>query len=369
MKTLAKTLISGLALLLLAAACVRVTPRPGGRGRSGTTEPPGSILRPATNAAPRPAPAPVPAKPVPPAPPPATTPATQPPAHTAASPDFLTAFAVQLRLDNAGFSCGGIDGRWGRKSRNALHAWQTVRSLPLSDAPDAAVLDALGSTNGIFTTYVVTAADHSSLAPVPRSWLEKSKRESLSYATVEEALAERFHTTPATLRRLNPAASWPDPPAGLHLTVPASSPKRLPAPASLEICLADRTLAALDSSGRPVAFFPCSVAADKAKRPVHQTLHVRRCAENPDYTFDPALYADQPEAAAIGKRLRIPPGPNNPVGTAWIGLDLPGYGIHGTPSPEDISSTESHGCFRLTNWDANRLLRAIRPDTPVSILP
>ena len=158
---------------------------------------------------PRPAPAPAPATPVPPAPPPATTPATQPPAHTAASPDFLTAFAVQLRLDNAGFSCGGIDGRWGRKSRNALHAWQTVRSLPLSDAPDAAVLDALGSTNGIFTTYVVTAADHSSLAPVPRSWLEKSKRESLSYATVEEALAERFHTTPATLRRLNPAASWP----------------------------------------------------------------------------------------------------------------------------------------------------------------
>ncbi len=367
-----KTLLPALALLLLAAACVRVTPRP---GRPGTATPPPSVIRPvstnqtaATHPPARVPPAPTidaPANPQPHAP---ATPST-PPAHTAASPDFLTAFAVQLRLDNAGFSCGGIDGRWGRKSRNALHAWQTARSLPLSDVPDAAALDALGSTNGIFSTYVVTASDHSSLAPVPRSWLEKSKCETLAFSSIEEALGERFHTPPATLRRLNPAVPWPNPPAGIHLRVPAVSAKRLPTPASLEIRIADRTITALDSSGRPVALFPCSVAADKAKRPVNQTLHVQRCAENPDYTFDPDLYADQPEAAAIGRRLRIPPGPNNPVGTAWIGLDLPGYGIHGTPAPEDISTTQSHGCFRLTNWDATRLLRSIRTGTPVSVLP
>lgn len=367
MKTLVKTLLPGLVLLFLAAACVRVTPRP---GQTGPTAPPSSVIRPGTSTPSTTTTSPTPARPHQPTPAVQTPPAmSTSSAHTAASPDILTAFAVQLRLDNTGFSCGGIDGRWGRKSRNALHAWQTAHSLPLSDVPDAAALDALGSTNGIFSTYVVTAADHSSLAPVPRSWLEKSKCEILAFSTVEEALGERFHTPPATLRRLNPAVPWPNPPAGIHLCVPAVSSKRLPAPDSLEIRVADRTITALDSSGRPVALFPCSVAADKAKRPVNQTLHVRRCAENPDYTFDPALYADQPEAAAIGKRLRIPPGPNNPVGTAWIGLDLPGYGIHGTPAPEDISSTQSHGCFRLTNWDATRLLRSIRTGTPVSVLP
>ena len=92
-------------------------------------------------------------------------------------------------------------------------------------------------------------------------------------------------------------------------------------------------------------------------------------AENPDYTFDPDLFAEDPEAVAIGKKLRIPPGPNNPVGLAWIGLDRPGYGIHGTPAPEDISTTESHGCLRLTNWDALKLVHAVRQDLPVVVLP
>jgi len=137
----------------------------------------------------------------------------------------------------------------------------------------------------------------------------------------------------------------------------------------LEIRLADHTLRAYAKDGTLAAQFPCSIAADKAKRPVDRTLHVRVWAENPEYTFDPALYADDPAAAAIGKRLRIPPGPNNPVGLAWIGLDLPGYGIHGTPAPEDITKTESHGCFRLTNWDALRLVHAVHKDLPVKILP
>ncbi len=92
-------------------------------------------------------------------------------------------------------------------------------------------------------------------------------------------------------------------------------------------------------------------------------------AENPEYTFDPDLFAEDPEAAAIGRRLRIPPGPNNPVGVAWIGLDRPGYGIHGTPEPENVSRTESHGCFRLTNWDARKLVHAVRKGLPVAVLP
>ena len=102
---------------------------------------------------------------------------------------------------------------------------------------------------------------------------------------------------------------------------------------------------------------------------IRETLRVVVWAENPEYTFDPELFAEDSEAVAIGKKLRIPPGPNNPVGLAWIGLDRPGYGIHGSPAPEDISKTESHGCFRLTNWDAAKLVRAMRQDLPVVVLP
>jgi len=168
---------------------------------------------------------------------------------------------------------------------------------------------------------------------------------------------------------MNPQAPWPNPPAGVILTVPSVKSPSLPSLSKLEIRLEQKTLRAYDQKGLLVAQFPCSIAANKAKRPEGETLRVVVWAENPDYTFDPDLFADNPEAAAIGKRLRIPPGPNNPVGVAWIGLDRPGYGIHGTPSPEEISHTESHGCFRLTNWDAFKLVRAVRADLPVIILP
>ena len=241
--------------------------------------------------------------------------------------------------------------------------------MPPSGKIDPAVVAALGALDGAMTTYAVSPADHAALTPPATSWLERSRRDRLGYATIEELVAERFHLAPSALRRLNPDATWPNPPPGTVLSVPKVESKRLPPLSKIEIRLAERTLRAYDAQGRLAAHFPCSIAANKNKRPEGQTLRVVVWAENPDYTFDPELFAADPEAKTIGRRLRIPPGPNNPVGVAWIGLDLPGYGIHGTPAPEDVGRTESHGCFRLANWNARKLVRAIRKDLPVHVLP
>ena len=137
--------------------------------------------------------------------------------------------------------------------------------------------------------------------------------------------------------------------------------------AKLRVYLTQKFIRAFDAEDRVIAHFPCSIAAKQEKRPVG-TLMVVNVALNPNYTFDPVNF---PELDAQQKgygKLVIPPGPNNPVGMAWIGLSKPGYGIHGTPHPEDIGKTESHGCFRLANWNAERLARMVEIGTPVEII-
>ena len=130
--------------------------------------------------------------------------------------------------------------------------------------------------------------------------------------------------------------------------------------------LAGKFLRAYDGRGRLIAHFPCSIAAQKEKRPAG-SLTVAAIAANPNYTFDPVTFPELDETQRGYGKLIIPPGPNNPVGTAWISLSLPGYGIHGTPHPEQIGKTESHGCFRLANWNAERLLKMVEVGTPVTI--
>ena len=117
-----------------------------------------------------------------------------------------------------------------------------------------------------------------------------------------------------------------------------------------------------------LAHFPVSIARKVEKRPQGE-LRVRTAAREPNYTFDPKVLTLAAQQEGITNKLILPPGPNNPVGTAWIGLSLPGYGIHGTPEPEDISRTGSHGCFRLANWNATKLVHAVRPGIPVEVVP
>jgi len=162
--------------------------------------------------------------------------------------------------------------------------------------------------------------------------------------------------------------NWTNLAAGAALQVPRIDPLPVARAARVVIRLSRRTLEAFDERGTLLAHFPCSIAQRVDKRPVGE-LHVTVVAPNPDYTFDPALFSESPEARTIKTKLKLAPGPNNPVGTAWIGLDRPGYGLHGTPVPEAVGRTESHGCFRLANWNAERLLKLAWAGMPVMVEP
>lgn len=279
---------------------------------------------------------------------------------------FRSIMALQARLDCANFSCGCIDGVLGRRTRDAIAAWQGRPDAPVSDADIWTAVNALGQTNGAFLNHEVADADSEGLAPVPSTWTGKACMSTLGHETILERLAEKYHVTQSALRRLNPHAEWPDPAKGTSLTVPKSFPAPRYYAARLSISLERKLIRVYDVKGRLRASFPCSIAAKVEKRPVGE-LYVTSVADNPNYTFDPVLFQENAEARTISKRLMIPSGPNNPVGTVWIGLDRAGYGIHGTPHPEDVGKTESHGCFRLTNWNAEKLLRMITIGTPVQI--
>jgi lipoprotein-anchoring transpeptidase ErfK/SrfK len=270
-------------------------------------------------------------------------------------------------MERLRFSCGFIDGTGGNRTVLALRAFQESRGLPVTGEADAATWKALdpGAAVPAFTTYQITQADADSLRPVPSGWIAKSQADTLGYNSLWELLGEKFHGKRAWLRTLNPGEVR----AGDTVKVPNLHPAPpLPAAALVRIRLGDRTIEALDASGRIVAHFPCSIAKDKDKRPSGQ-LFVKVLAPRPNYTFDPKLFADAAAREGITGRLIIPPGPNNPVGAVWIGLSLPTYGIHGTPEPEDVSRTASHGCFRLANWNAEALLGMVRVGTPIEVDP
>jgi lipoprotein-anchoring transpeptidase ErfK/SrfK len=200
------------------------------------------------------------------------------------------------------------------------------------------------------------AEDLASLQPLSKTWLGKSQQTALAYETPLELAAELTHAHPNLLKRLNPDLDWTKITPNTKIMAPAvERPATLAHPTQLHISLSEKTLQARDEAGNIIAHFPVSIAKRAEKRPEGE-LHVTVVIPNPDYTFDPDVFPESAEARELGRKLILPPGPNNPVGVAWIGLDLPGYGIHGTPTPEQVGRTESHGCFRLANWDAQTLL-------------
>jgi lipoprotein-anchoring transpeptidase ErfK/SrfK len=275
--------------------------------------------------------------------------------------------AYQVALERMHFSCGFIDGDQGMRTQRMLRAFQSSRSLPTTGFLDAATRAAIGEPGEPFLNYTVTPGDIAAIMPKPTSWRAKSQVKRLGYNEIWELLAEKFHCTRAYLKDLN--RDIREPVAGSEIIGPKVFPAApYPQAASLRVNLGETSIEALDGSGRVVAFFPCSIAADKNKRP-NGTLTVKSVVPDPDYTFDPALFKDAAAREGLTHKMTLPPGPRNPVGTAWIGLSLPGYGIHGTPEPENISRTQSHGCFRLANWNAEKVLRMVRVGTPVDVEP
>jgi lipoprotein-anchoring transpeptidase ErfK/SrfK len=213
--------------------------------------------------------------------------------------------------------------------------------------------------------YEITDADQRLVTGTPKDWNEKAAMRYLGYASLAEVVGERFHTSRRCLEGLNPGVNLERLKVGDRVVVPAvEEPGDLGRAGRLEINLGEKAIRAFDREGREIALFHCSIAKDVEKRP-SGSARVVVVAPNPSYTFDPKMW---PDVKDVTHKLIIPPGPRNPVGMCWVGLSLPGYGIHGTPNPEMIGKTGSHGCFRLTNWDAVRLGRMTVAGVPVTFI-
>ena len=278
--------------------------------------------------------------------------------------------ALQICLDRRNISVSAIDGQYGRKTSTAVAAWcrRTGRPLPPAGYEDRYWEAYFPGETNLLCEATVTQADVKALVKMPTRPAAIAALPAMGFATLQEMFAERGHVTETTLRRLNPNLAWPNPPVGSRVVLPyfpqpeasADANRKPTLAASLKVSLSKFTVWALDGKGGVLALFPCSIAADKAKRPAG-TLKVTTVIPNPNYTYSP----DRPSAGR-GKHV-FPPGPNNPVGIAWVGLSLPGYGIHGTPNPEAIGRAQSHGCFRLANWNAERLRQMVHSGIPVVV--
>ena len=277
---------------------------------------------------------------------------------------------AQIALARRGISPGSIDAALGSQTRAAISAFQATENLPPTGKLDADTRAKLTLDTPVLTTYTVTTNDLARLQPLGKTWLAKSQQTALDYETELELVAEKSHSHPLLIEKLNPEVSWTNLAAGTVLKIPdVNYPEPSEKAAFVVIHLSDKFLEAFDEQTNLLAHFPCSIAAKVEKRPVGELHVVTVIAPNPNYTVDPELFPESAELQAIGHELILPPGPNNPVGVAWIGLDKTGYGIHGTPAPEQIGRTESHGCFRLANWDAEYLLKLAWIGMPVEIVP
>jgi len=286
------------------------------------------------------------------------------------------ALAIQVTLDRAGFSPGVIDGTMGRLTREAVKGFQAAHGLAVTGDIDAETKAALGETAAATETVEVMEAGPFQ-ASIPEDVADRAKLEKLGYTSIQEALAERYHTTPALLRTLNPGADFA---AGRQITVPAvaaagdgagtsewettldklSVAKNQPAAAKVVVSKSDRNVRVFDSAGKVIAQFPATIGSQHDPLPLG-TWKIRGVAKLPSFHYNPDLFWD---ASAKDDKAKLPPGPNSPVGVAWIDLSKEHYGIHGTSEPATISRTSSHGCIRLTNWDVAKLAQMVRPGTP-----
>jgi lipoprotein-anchoring transpeptidase ErfK/SrfK len=281
----------------------------------------------------------------------------------------LEVLEAQVALVRDGISPGPIDGLMGLQTEAALRAFQEKHNVRVTGTIDKQTRSNFSAIEPLFVCYKITSNDLARLLAVPETWLGKSLLPRLDYETVLELVAEKSQAHTKLIQALNPAINWTNLTNETAITIPNAQFPPVAARASfVQIKLATRILEAFDAETNLVAHFPCSIGQRVDKRPVGE-LHVAVVAPSPNYTFDPAVFPESSEAQELGRKLILQPGPNNPVGTVWIGLDKPGYGIHGTPLPEKVGRTESHGCFRLANWNAEYLLKLVTIGTPVIVQP
>lgn len=270
---------------------------------------------------------------------------------------------AQVLLARARFSPGEIDGLAGSNQQRAIRGFQQARGLEVTGTLDAATWKALEEdTAPVLARHRLTGPEIAGpFVELPEDMMEQAGLERLGYESLEEALGERFHASPALLRKLNP--QFDELEAGDEVVVPAVATDPPPAAARIVVDRSDSVLRLLDAQGDVVAQFPASTGSERDPLPLGE-WKVVTVVEDPTFHYNPDLFWDADPAHS---KATLAPGPNNPVGTVWIDLDKKHYGIHGTPAPEGVGKRQSHGCIRLANWDAKVVAAAIRTGVPVTL--
>ncbi len=307
-------------------------------------------------------------------------------AEEAKSPfDVPPLFTAQVALDRLGFSSGVIDGKEGKNYSAAIEGFQQANDLPVTGRLDEATSQALKKQSPDPATRRVRIPAEFARGPftpnIPEDPSAQAKLSQLQYRNLVEALAERFHTTSQTLVSLNPTETRIG--SGAIIRVPnipnvdeqqfgkdergwnetlvrlGVAPTQ-PEIAKVVVDESDGVLRAYADDDKLIAQFPATMGSEHDPLPIG-TWKIQGVSRNPDFHYNPDLFWD---ADADHRAVTLKPGPNGPVGVVWIDLSKPHYGIHGTSEPSTIGRAESHGCIRLTNWDAARLAQMAKPGIP-----
>jgi len=278
---------------------------------------------------------------------------------------------AQVYLDRNHFSVGSIDGRWGRNSAISVWWWQRSHGLEGTGEVDEATFRSLAGTAGggpAVVTYMLTADDvKGPFVKIPDDVYEKAKLDCLCYQSLREELAERFHSTEDFLDLLNPGVTINDLQAGAAINVPDVRPpltQDQPDIARIVISIAGNTYNGFDANDNLLFHAPTTLGSTFDPSP-DEELHVAQIAQMPHFHYDPTLYHEVPDSEPDA---HLKPGPNSPAGVVWMALSKPHYGMHGTSDPDSIGYASSHGCLRLTNWDALEVSHRIRAGVPVSFV-
>lgn len=292
---------------------------------------------------------------------PARTPRLAP--GRAASSSVLRA---QVLLDRAHFSPGEIDGRYGGNTRRAVAAFNEAHQLKGGERVDAKTWAALNrDTAPVVVPYVVTAEDAAGpFEKLPLETPDRAKLGALGFESLVESLGEKFHASPGLLRALNPGAAFDT--AGTSIQVPNVERIALEKAKGITVRVSesDRSVLAVGPDGAVLARYPATTGSEHDPLPLGE-WKVNGVASDPTFNYNPDLFWDSEPG---DEKAKLPAGPNNPVGIVWIDLSKPHYGIHGTPEPSHIGKTSSHGCIRLTNWDARELGGLVSPGAPAHLV-